>query len=231
MATDLLAGKSVWFQRGPLDEAIRASIAIPGVIAPHAIDGRLLADGGILDPLPMAPIAAVNADLTIAVSLSGSETITNREPEPGATVEWLNRMVRSTSALLDTAAARSLLDSPTARAVLSRLAAAGIGVGQPGRRADRDRDDAAELPVDRTRRAEAGQLRSDEPDHRHRPGRAGPPHAGGLSARPADRGPALDLPGPGIPPGGGGDRGRPRAGVERWTPWKSRTTGCPPASR
>ncbi|TAM63933.1 MAG: esterase [Mycobacterium sp.] len=121
VATDLLAGKSVWFQRGPLDEAIRASIAIPGVIAPHAVDGRLLADGGILDPLPMAPLSAVNADLTVAVSLSGSEAITHREAEPGATVEWLTRMVRSTSALLDTAAARSLLDRPTARAVLSRL--------------------------------------------------------------------------------------------------------------
>lgn len=57
----------------PLDAAIRASIAIPGVIAPHEVDGRLLADGGILDPLPMAPIAGVNADLTIAVSLNGSE--------------------------------------------------------------------------------------------------------------------------------------------------------------
>jgi NTE family protein len=123
VATDLLAGKSVWFQRGPVDEAIRASIAIPGVIAPHEIDGRLLADGGILDPLPMAPIAAVNADLTVAVSLSGSETVERRAAEPGVTAEWLNRMVRSTSALLDTAAARSLLDRPTARAVLARFGA------------------------------------------------------------------------------------------------------------
>ena len=123
VATDLLAGKSVWFQRGPLDEAIRASIAIPGVIAPHEVDGRLLADGGILDPLPMAPLAAVNADLTIAVGVSGSEAINKREPEPGSTVEWLNRMVRSTSALLDATAVRSLLDRPTARAVLSRFGA------------------------------------------------------------------------------------------------------------
>ena len=114
VATDLLAGKSVWLQRGPVDEAIRASIAIPGVIAPHVIDGRLLADGGILDPLPMAPIAAVNADLTIAVSLSGSETIGDHEPEPRPTTEWLNRMLSSTSALLD---------SPTARAVLNRFGA------------------------------------------------------------------------------------------------------------
>ncbi|MDT5137536.1 MAG: hypothetical protein QOD58_1798 [Mycobacterium sp.] len=123
VATDLLTGKSVWFQRGPLDEAIRASIAIPGVIAPHEIDGRLLADGGILDPLPMAPIAAVNADLTIAVSLNGSEPGATRDAEPGATVEWLNRMVRSTTALFDTSTAKALLDRPTARAVLSRFGA------------------------------------------------------------------------------------------------------------
>ncbi|WP_096289806.1 patatin-like phospholipase family protein [Mycobacterium ahvazicum] len=138
VATDLLAGKSVWFQRGPLDEAIRASIAIPGVIPPHEVGGRLLADGGILDPLPMAPLAVVNADLTIAVSVSGSEAIAKREPEPGATVELLNRMVRSTTALLDTSAVRSLLDRPTARAVLSRF-------GADTWTEDSGEDDAAEI--------------------------------------------------------------------------------------
>ncbi|WP_156688276.1 patatin-like phospholipase family protein [Mycobacterium sp. Marseille-P9652] len=143
VATDLLTGKSVWFQRGPLDEAIRASIAIPGVIAPHEADGRLLADGGILDPLPMAPISAVNADLTIAVSLSGSESLGHRAAEPGVTAEWLGRMVRSTTALLDTAAARSLLDRPTARAVLSRF-----GAEIPGEEDDGGDEDeaAAEVP-------------------------------------------------------------------------------------
>ncbi|MGA9491638.1 MAG: patatin-like phospholipase family protein [Mycobacterium sp.] len=110
VATDLLTGKSVWLQRGPVDEAIRASIAIPGVIAPHVMGGRLLADGGILDPLPMAPIAAVNADLTIAVSLSGSETLADQDAEPRASTEWLNRMLRSTSALFDNASARSLFN-------------------------------------------------------------------------------------------------------------------------
>ncbi len=104
VATDLIAGKSVWLQRGPVDAAIRASIAIPGVITPHILDGRLLADGGILDPLPMAPIAAVNADLTIAVSLGGSESDGRYEPteaEPRATTEWWNRMWRSTSSLFE----------------------------------------------------------------------------------------------------------------------------------
>jgi hypothetical protein len=79
------------------------------VAPPHQVDGR--------------KVAAVNSDMTIAVSLSGSEAIDNRDAEPCVTVEWLNRMVRSTSALLDIAAARSLLDRPTARTVLSRFGA------------------------------------------------------------------------------------------------------------
>ncbi|MBP1816854.1 patatin-like phospholipase family protein [Mycobacterium sp. OAE908] len=104
VSTDLLSGKSVWLQRGSVDAAIRASIAIPGVITPHVFDGRLLADGGILDPLPMAPIAAVNADLTIAVSLAGSEAGGRYEPtdtEARASTEWLSRMWRSTTALFE----------------------------------------------------------------------------------------------------------------------------------
>lgn len=127
VATDLISGKSVWLQRGPVDAAIRASIAIPGVIAPHVLDGRLLADGGILDPLPMAPIAAVKADLTIAVSLSGPDPTTDEgedgpvDPETRTSSEWLGRLLRSTSGLLDTNAARSLLDTPAARSMLSRF--------------------------------------------------------------------------------------------------------------
>ena len=137
VATDLLAGKSVWLQRGPVDEAIRASIAIPGVIAPHVVDGRLLADGGILDPLPMAPIAAVNADLTIAVSLSGSETGGSREPEPRPSTEWLNRMLSSTSALLDW---------PTARAVLNRFGASIPEVGETAAEMAENADDEPDVP-------------------------------------------------------------------------------------
>jgi NTE family protein len=101
VTTDLIAGRSVWLQRGPLDQAIRASIAIPGVIAPHVIDGRLLADGGILDPLPMAPIAASKADLTVAVSVSGWDVVDDENPEIRPTWERLTRLRRSTTALLD----------------------------------------------------------------------------------------------------------------------------------
>lgn len=101
VTTDLIAGRSVWLQRGPLDEAIRASIAIPGVIAPHVLDGRLLADGGILDPLPLAPITAANADITVAVSVSGMDVSEDAGSEIRPTRERLNRLRRSTSALLE----------------------------------------------------------------------------------------------------------------------------------
>lgn len=161
VTTDLIAGKSVWLQRGPVDAAIRASIAIPGVIAPHVLDGRLLADGGILDPLPMAPIAAVNADLTIAVSLGGADKEADPDtdagadqvagPETRATTEWLNRLLRSTSALLDTAPAKS---------VRSRFAATEeSGDGSPDADADSDSEGTDEL-VDGSREASIPKLGS-----------------------------------------------------------------------
>ncbi|MGH3726155.1 MAG: patatin-like phospholipase family protein [Mycobacterium sp.] len=109
VATDLIAGKSVWLQRGSLTSAIRASIAIPGMISPHVLDGRVLADGGILDSLAVAPLAGVHAELRVAVSLSGSDDLRAPEPkEPRVTAEWLNRLLRSTSAIFETDTANAL---------------------------------------------------------------------------------------------------------------------------
>jgi NTE family protein len=106
VATDLIAGKSVWLQRGSLSSAIRASIAIPGMISPHVLDGRVLADGGVLDLMAVAPLAGVHAELRVAVSLSGGDQLRTPPPpeprEPRVTTEWLNRLMRSTSALFET---------------------------------------------------------------------------------------------------------------------------------
>lgn len=71
LAADLLAQKEIWFQKGPLDLALRASISIPGVFTPIVVNGQLLADGGLFNPLPLSPLAAISADFVIAVSLSG----------------------------------------------------------------------------------------------------------------------------------------------------------------
>jgi len=71
VATDLHAGREVWLTRGNLFDAIRASIAIPTVFTPVTYQGRLLVDGGLLNPVPIAPTLKDITDITIAVSLSG----------------------------------------------------------------------------------------------------------------------------------------------------------------
>jgi NTE family protein len=107
VATDLLARKEVWFQEGPLDAAIRASIALPSIITPVMLNGRLLADGGLMNPLPIAPTAASNADLTVGVTLSGdTDGQTGRAPahesaEARPIEEWVERFRRTAAQVLD----------------------------------------------------------------------------------------------------------------------------------
>ena len=95
-------------------QAIRASIAIPGVITPISINGRLLVDGGLINPVPIEPTAAANADLTIAVSLSGmrspsgTSTPLRTSSEPGALEDWTTRLRRSTADVLESERVRAI---------------------------------------------------------------------------------------------------------------------------
>ncbi len=75
VASDITAEREVWFQRGSLASAIRASIAIPGFITPVMMQGHILVDGGVCNPVPMEPTLAVPSDATIAVSLSGGSAV------------------------------------------------------------------------------------------------------------------------------------------------------------
>ncbi len=72
VATALIKQKEVWIQKGRLVDAIRASIAIPTVFTPKKIGDRYLIDGGVLNPLPIAPTVADDTDITIAVNLSSN---------------------------------------------------------------------------------------------------------------------------------------------------------------
>ncbi|MGJ7460098.1 patatin-like phospholipase family protein [Halomonas sp. MA07-2] len=76
VATDLTRQREVWFQSGPLLEAIRASIAVPGVITPVHRGDQVLVDGGLLNPLPIMPIVSAHADLVLAVN------VTAHSPQP-----------------------------------------------------------------------------------------------------------------------------------------------------
>jgi NTE family protein len=115
VATDLLTRREVWFQRGPVAVAIRASIAIPGVITPVMLNGRLLADGGVMNPVPIAPTSAAQTDATIAVTLSGeaqgeaSGHPAQETAEPSPMEEWAERFRAGASHLMDRDVVRSVL--------------------------------------------------------------------------------------------------------------------------
>jgi NTE family protein len=114
VATDLAARKPVWFQRGPVDTAIRASIAIPGVFTPLVLNGRLLVDGGLVDPVPVGPTASTVSDLTVAIDLGGERAGTREEAPARETSEsrpleeWVDRFQRGAANLLDREVVRSL---------------------------------------------------------------------------------------------------------------------------
>jgi len=57
--------------RGPIDEAVRASIALPGIISPARNGDRWLVDGGLVNPVPVSVCRALGADVVIAIDLNG----------------------------------------------------------------------------------------------------------------------------------------------------------------
>ena len=71
VATDLATGREIWLQSGPIHEAVRASIALPGILSPARIDGSWLVDGGLSNPIPVSVCRALGADVIIAVNLNG----------------------------------------------------------------------------------------------------------------------------------------------------------------
>jgi len=67
VATDVREQKEVWLNQGSLFDALRASMAIPTFFTPFRYNGHLLLDGGLVNPVPIAPTLDIQTDLTIAV--------------------------------------------------------------------------------------------------------------------------------------------------------------------
>lgn len=105
-ATDTGSGASVTLQRGRLDEALRASVALPFLIAPQRIDGRLLVDGSLSDPLPIGSGAV--GRVTVALGF--------RVPLPRSVGSATRLATRVTAA-----PSNNLLDARLAAADPSRL--------------------------------------------------------------------------------------------------------------
>ena len=70
VATDLHTGAEVWLKEGSTSAAVRASIALPGLLTPSVIHGRTLVDGGLVNPVPVSLAHAMGADVVLAVDLN-----------------------------------------------------------------------------------------------------------------------------------------------------------------
>jgi NTE family protein len=68
IASDMATGREIWLQSGPVLGAVRASIALPGIISPTKLDGRWLLDGGMTNPVPVSACRAMGADIIIAIN-------------------------------------------------------------------------------------------------------------------------------------------------------------------
>jgi len=70
VATDLHTGQEIWLKEGSTTDAVRASIALPGLFSPVWNNDRLLVDGGLVNPVPVSLARAMGADIVVAVDLN-----------------------------------------------------------------------------------------------------------------------------------------------------------------
>jgi NTE family protein len=99
VATDLANGREIWLREGSVAAAVRASIAVPGLLSPVSRDGRLLVDGGLVNPVPVSLCRALGADVVIAVDL-GSDIVGRTlkhapAAEEGHDKTWSDRLMAS----------------------------------------------------------------------------------------------------------------------------------------
>lgn len=97
VATDLASGREVWFDRGPVGPAVRASIGVPGVFSPARDEARgcWLLDGGLVNPVPVSLARALGAEIIIAVDLNGGLLGRRFVDEAADTSDVLSRALAS----------------------------------------------------------------------------------------------------------------------------------------
>lgn len=69
VAADLVSGKDIWIKEGSIVKAVRASISLPGIFAPTHHGPHILADGGLINPVPVDATRSLGVDKVIAVNL------------------------------------------------------------------------------------------------------------------------------------------------------------------
>jgi NTE family protein len=94
VATDFYAQEQVVITQGNLRAAVAASLALPALFTPVTREGRVLMDGGLVNPLPFDVIAG-EADISVAIDVSGASTGPGKHPHPSV----LNALMTSSQIL------------------------------------------------------------------------------------------------------------------------------------
>jgi NTE family protein len=116
VAVDLNGGQIVYLNEGDVVEAIRATIALPGIFKPVEKDGHLLVDGGLLNNIPANVVRSNGCDVVIAVDVAGVEEGTNAVLEaleqrplfPSGLAETLQVVYRSLAVMIADTSRRRL---------------------------------------------------------------------------------------------------------------------------
>jgi NTE family protein len=140
VATDLETGAPVVIDRGDLALALRSSMSVPGVFPPTEVDGHLLADGGLVDNVPVDVARAMGVDLVIVVSigtpLAGRETLNSAV---GITAQMINILTeQNVQRSLASLGPRDVLVSPQLGTISSAdfdKTAEAIAIGERGAQA------------------------------------------------------------------------------------------------
>ena len=82
VSTDLESGREVWLQEGELADAVRASMALPGLFPAVRHEHRWLVDGGLVNPVPVSTCRALGADIVIAVNLNSDVMNRRNQKKP-----------------------------------------------------------------------------------------------------------------------------------------------------
>lgn len=104
VATDLQRGREVWLREGGVSDAVRASIALPGLFTPVQRDGSWLVDGGLVNPVPVSLCRAMGAEFVIAVDLNADLLGRHLKPKPARASS--ERAAAAPNGLADTVRAR-----------------------------------------------------------------------------------------------------------------------------
>ena len=106
VATDFWERRAVVLDSGPLKPAVQASMTLPGVFTPVELDGRVLIDGGTVNPLPY-DVLIESCDIVVAVDINVA-----KEAEPGSMPEYFDAIFGSIQILQQAIVEREIRAHP-----------------------------------------------------------------------------------------------------------------------